>query len=492
MIDIKSSLPSSPLLPSSLPHSLIALYESWAGCSPDMAVRLLGAGSDRIYWRLSSPGKSAVGVIADNEAEARAFVDLARCFHANGIAVPEIYGECWNPNECVYLQQDLGDNDLLSLLSSPDAESLLEKSMISLSRMQTLPAVEWERRVAFPPLSERQVMWDLNYFKYAYLKPAGISFSEDRLEDDFSSLCAAVVSIPSECNGFMMRDCQSRNVMVSDGTPYWIDFQGGRRGPALYDAVSFIYQARAGFTADIRKRLLEVYSDSFCKLRTVDREVFLSALPVLRLFRALQVMGAYGFRGLVQHRSHFIVSIPQALANLSELVEEGAVDGYPELMRVIRTLIDDSRFRMPEAKGLEVKVYSFSYKKGYPDDFTGNGGGFMFDCRALPNPGRYDEYKQLTGLDLPVIDFLKKYKEIDDYISHVKALVGPAVKRYLERGFTSLQVGFGCTGGQHRSVYCAETVSAWLAAEYPDARVSVCHRERGVASVKSEGKGVRK
>lgn len=485
------------------PEELVALFQSYFGARPEMALRLPGAGGDRIYWRLSSSAVSAIGVKADNKDEARAFINLSEVFFKNKVKVPRFYAA--SADCSYYLQEDLGSADLFSNLTSAKEEfyedpsqNILAVCMRQLAEMQTVPEECWREAVAFEPLSSRLVNWDLNYFKYEFLKPTGVNFSEDKLEDDFSLLCSNILEIPETRRGFMMRDCQSRNIMVKDGNPYLIDYQGGRKGPCLYDAVSFLWQAKAGFKSEIREVLLNIYADCFCRRRNANaasseslltKEDLLSDLPVLRLFRCLQVLGAYGFRGLVQHRAHFIESIPMALSNLSELIVEGTVDSYPELKRIASELVKDYRFS-PVNNGdrLRISVFSFSYKKGYPEDFTGNGGGFMFDCRALHNPGRYDEYKQLTGLDFPVIEFLESRGEIGPFLEAAAALVIPAVERYLKRGFSSLQVGFGCTGGQHRSVYCASHLAGRLAELFPQAEVVENHRERGVVRVYRDGR----
>lgn len=464
----------------SLPIELETLFTERFTDRPEIAVRLLGAGSDRRYWRLTAAdGRTAIGVEADNVADAGSFIALDCVFRTEGLSVPEVYG--FTPDCRFYLQEDLGHTDLLSLLHTEEGESLVERCMRSLARMQTVSESEWGDAVAYRPLSERLIMWDLNYFKYEYLKPSGVVFDEDRLEDDFCRLCRHILDIPAEGWGFMYRDCQSRNVMVKKGEPYWIDFQGGRRGPVLYDAVSFLWQAKAGFSPEFRCRMLDVYADEFCRLRHVRREQLLAPLADMSLFRMLQVLGAYGFRGLVQRRAHFIESIPPALSNLSGLIADGALNEYPELREACSRLVADERFACKDDDGrLTVTVFSFSYKKGYPDDFSGNGGGFMFDCRAMHNPGRYAEYKQLTGLDSEVITFLESKGEVQKFTDSALELVSPAVDRYLKRGFSSLQIGFGCTGGQHRSVYCAQHVAVALAARFPQARVRLIHRERSL------------
>lgn len=129
---------------------------------------------------------------------------------------------------------------------------------------------------------------------------------------------------------------------------------------------------------------------------------------------------------------------------------------------------------------LTVTIYSFSFKKGIPEDNSGNGGGYVFDCRSTHNPGKYDEYKQLTGLDQPVIDFLEKDGEILEFLSSVYTLVDHHVARFLERGFEHLQVSFGCTGGQHRSVYSAQHTAEHIKEKFPTVSIELIHRERGI------------
>lgn len=457
---------------------LAALYKGIRGEEPTETVALPGAGSDRRYFRLHGSGGSMIGVYGEDVAENRAFVSLARYFREKGIAVPEVYAVS-DDLRC-YLQEDLGDVQLISLLHTPDGDRLVGECMRELARLQTLPAAEWEGMTFNAPFCRRQVMWDLNYFKYEYVKPSGVVFDESRLEDDFERLCDALLEGDRRLWGFMYRDCQSRNVMVRGDKPYWIDFQGGRVGPCVYDAVAMLWQAKAGFSDEFRAEMLGEYASALGYYRGVRPEEVLAEADRYVLFRTLQVLGAYGFRGLIQKRAHFIESIPGALANLRSLLAKEALAAYPELERLCRLLTEDERFGAAPGEGLRVAVFSFSYKRGYPEDFSGNGGGFMFDCRGLHNPGRYDEYKPLTGLDRPVRDFLEERGEIQPFLASAWQLTDQAVACYLRRGFTSLQIGFGCTGGRHRSVYSAEATARHIAEKFPAARVTVIHREQGI------------
>lgn len=466
---------------------LKSLFRRWAGTDPSHVTMLAGAGSSRRYYRLfadvDSRSLTAIGVEGDNPLENKAFIALSRSLGKHGLPVPEVYaaeGMC-------YLQQDLGSTDLLSYILKGEADALPEQVMAQLARMQTLPPDAWRPEVVFPDFGPRLVMWDLNYFKYEFLKPSGALFDEDLLEDDFCRLASRLSSLPPERCGFMWRDCQSRNVMVFDGTPWFIDFQSGRLGPSLYDAVSFAWQAKARFSPEYRLSLLSRYADAYCSLRSeqgvsLTPGALLSDLGDIVLLRLLQVLGAYGLRGLVEHKAHFIESIPPALDNLADAVRRGWLDPYPELKRVAGALVDLPRFSRPPSDGrLHIKVFSFSYKKGYPEDLSGNGGGFMFDCRGMHNPGRYDRYKPLTGLDAPVIEFLEERGEVQRFLAYAREVVYPTVRRYIDRGFTSLQVGFGCTGGRHRSVYCAEHFADALTAEFPETEVEIIHREHNVS-----------
>jgi hypothetical protein len=332
-----------------------------------------------------------------------------------------------------------------------------------------------------PSFDRKMVMFDLNYFKYCFLKPSGVEFNEVRLQEDFERFADELLKDDSDT--FLYRDFNARNVMVKDGNPYFIDFQGGRRGPIYYDVASFIWQARARYPERLKQKMLESYLESLASYVPVDRAFFEERLRLFRLFRMLQVLGAYGFRGLIEHKAQFVVSISPAMADLRKLLETPFAE-YPYLQEVLEKMASLERFAGSCDDGkLEVKVYSFSFKKGIPQDMSGNGGGYVFDCRSIHNPGRYEPYKKLTGRDEPVIRFLEDDGEIIGFLEHVYGVVDPHVETYSRRGFTSLMVSFGCTGGQHRSVYCAEHLARHLAEKYPDVRVRLIHREQNISEV---------
>ena len=459
----------------------VHLFESLTGHS-GIASALPGAGSDRKYYRITSDtGEQMIATCGDDAMENRAFYGLAQAFRRAGADVPMVYAI--DEEASVYLQEDLGSVQLLDLLKTDERLPMSEKALQALVALQTADESVWIEKVMWPPFSKRLVMWDLNYFKYEFLKPAGIPFDEEQLEDDFEKMASALDTTDEALWGFMYRDFQSRNIMIKEGTPYLIDFQGGRKGPLVYDAVSFLWQSKAAFTGDERELLLQKYAEYLSQRRHVTVDQVRNEVDKYALFRTLQVLGAYGFRGLVEKKAHFIESIPGALRNLEELVKRGVVRPYPELERVASACCG-SRFAKREIKeGLTLKVFSFSYKKGYPEDLTGNGGGFMFDCRGMHNPGRYERYKPLTGLDEEVITFLEERGEVQAFVNSAVELVSPTVARYMQRGFNSLQVGFGCTGGRHRAVYCANRFARDMKVRFPELRVEVCHREQGITEI---------
>ena len=362
-------------------------------------------------------------------------------------------------------------------------EALLCRTTGLLPKIQFEGASGLDFSVCYPQPSfdRRMVMFDLNYFKYCFLKPSGIEFNEIDLQDDFERFADELLKDEGET--FLYRDFNARNVMIKDGEPYFIDFQGGRRGPIYYDVASFIWQARARYPQWLKEKMLGSYLDSLASYVEVDRDAFKERLKMFRLFRTLQVLGAYGFRGLVEQKAQFVVSIPQALADLKDLLAE-MPDDYPYMSEVLRKMTVLPRFAVQSEDGrLEVRVSSFSFKKGIPQDMSGNGGGYVFDCRSIHNPGRYEPYRKLTGRDEPVIRFLEDDGEITGFLEHVYGVVDPHVETYSRRGFTSLMVSFGCTGGQHRSVYCAEHLAHHLAEKYPEIRVRLIHREQNIEEI---------
>ena len=460
---------------------LFTLYRRHYGRNHQYVRPLTGSASNRQYFRLGDGQSSCIGVIGVNPDENRAFIAMAAHFRSKGIPVPEVYAA--SDDDVAYIQEDVGDVALFGMIGSEASEEILCRTIRCLPDIQFKGAEDFDFSICHPirKFDRRLVLFDLNYFKYCFLKPSGLEFDENRLQDDFERLADDLTSVGADT--FMYRDFQARNVMVKDGNPCFIDFQGGMQGPIYYDVASFIWHARAGYSEELKMKMLEAYLDALSAYVPVDREEFIGTLRLFVLFRTMQILGAYGFRGLVEQKAAFVVSIPEGLASLAAQLET-SFDSYPYLDSVLRRLVALPRFARTQQDGkLEVKVYSFSFKKGIPQDLSGNGGGYVFDCRSIHNPGRYEPYKKLTGRDKPVIDFLEEDGEIIGFLDHVYGVVDPHVETYSSRGFTSLMVSFGCTGGQHRSVYCAEHLAHHLAERYPHVRVRLIHREQKIEEI---------
>lgn len=468
--------------------SLTKLYQDVRGVLPAKVTELPSSGSNRRYFRLSADdgSDSLIGVIGTSVEENRAFIYMARHFGEQKLPVPEVLAV--SDDEICYVQTDLGDTLLFNAIEkgrvtrafSTEEKKLLSKTIALLPDIQFAGAKGMDFSVCYPAVAfdERSILWDLNYFKYCFLKATGLEFLEDKLEDDFKAMVNVLMHTPGAT--FMYRDFQSRNVMVRDGEPWFIDFQGGRRGPFYYDVASFLWQAKANFPETLRKELLDVYLKSLNKYVEISKDEFHSTLRHFVLFRTLQVLGAYGFRGYFEKKPHFMQSVPFAIANLRELLNEPYPE-YPYLNELLHRLVNLKQFTDELGKRrLTVRVMSFAYKKGIPNDPSGNGGGFVFDCRAINNPGKYERYKPYTGLDAKVIKFLEDDGEVIGYLDHCYELVDASVKRYLERGFTNLMIAFGCTGGQHRSVYCAQHMAEHLTHKFGSIKVELVHREQDI------------
>ena len=465
-------------------EELKQLYQTHTGSPATDITELSSSGSNRRYFRLSG-SVSLIGVSGTSIEENNAFIYMAAHFREKGLPVPQVY--CWSVDKSFYLQEDLGDTLLFQAIEKgrkscffdETEKSLLHKTITLLPTLQFKGAegFDFSQCYPLPEFNRRSILWDLNYFKYCFLKATGMEFQENLLEDDFQKM--SDVLLRSSSATFMYRDFQSRNVMIKDGEPWFIDFQGGRKGPFYYDIASFLWQAKAKYPDSLRKELLQEYMEALRKYQPIDESYFYSQLRHFVLFRTLQVLGAYGFRGYFEKKPHFIQSVPYAIENLRELLKEEYPE-YPYLCNVLRELTGLKQFTDDlKKRQLTVKVMSFAYKKGIPDDSTGNGGGYVFDCRAVNNPGKYERYKPFTGLDEPVITFLEEDGEILRFLDHVYALVDASVQRYMERGFSNLSVCFGCTGGQHRSVYSAQHLAEHLNQKF-GVKVELVHREQNI------------
>lgn len=466
---------------------LAQLYQSYTGEAPTSIEPLPGAGSNRKYFRLKGK-ESLIGVYGTSTEENRAFIYMTRHFSQKGLPVPRILAEA--ADQSAYLQDDLGDISLFQFIKqgresgnfSDEETNILKQTIRLLPQIQFEGNKEMNFSYCYPlaTFNHRSVLWDLNYFKYCFLKATGLEFQENLLEDDFERMAVTLLQIEPQV--FMYRDFQSRNIMIREEKPYFIDFQGGRKGPFYYDVASFLWQAKANYPDSLRQELLDEYLDALRPYHAIDKEQFLTTLRHFVLFRTLQVLGAYGFRGYFEKKAHFIQSVPYAIENLRQLLETDFPE-YPYLCLMLRKLTELPQFAsIRNRRKLTVRVMSFSYKKGIPEDPSGNGGGYVFDCRAVHNPGKYEQYKQLTGRDKPVIDFLEQDGEILQFLEHVDALADAHVQRFLERGFTNLSICFGCTGGQHRSVYSAEHVAHHLNEKF-GIRIRLIHREQHIEQI---------
>ena len=505
-------------------EKLVELYDMWHNSMPVNTVRLAGAGSNRAYYRLfDEEGNSVVGVVGTSRDENHAFIYLSEHFTKRQLPVPQILAV--SDDGLRYLQTDLGEVSLFDAIRGGreaggrynlDEQELLKRTIRQLPNIQIRGAreLDWQNCYPQPEFDEDSVLFDLNYFKYCFLKPSDLDFNELKLEANFRLFAKDLTS--EQCDSFMYRDFQARNVILdADGNPFFIDYQGGRKGPFYYDLASFLWQASERYSNKLRRELvLEYYNALQQYIEVPSVRHFVARLSLFVLFRTLQVLGAYGFRGYFERKKHFLDSIPPAMDNLRALLKLGEdVFPYPYMMDMLRRLTDMPRyahieepavsradgykttdknvyaahpqdgpatFSKYDGKGpLRVRVFSFSYRKGIPADESGNGGGYVFDCRSTHNPGRYEPYKKLTGLDEPVIRFLEDDGEILTFLESVYKLADAHVQRYIDRGFTDLMFSFGCTGGQHRSVYSAQHLAEHIHNKY-GIEVHVCHREQGI------------
>jgi len=450
------------------------LFEDWSWEKVKSIEKLPPTASNRKYYRIKSKNKSAIGVVNLDRRENIALINLTTHFHKVGLPVPRFYAEDLANN--IYLIKDLGDTTLFSYMSElrkgddfPTELKIMYKRVIDyLPQFQVNGGKGLDYKICYPRscFDKQSIMWDLNYFKYYFLKLAKIQFDEQLLEDDFQTFTDFLLQPEREY--FLYRDFQSRNIMIKNDNLYFIDYQGGRRGALHYDIASLLFDSKADIPFDVREELLDYYMSVLSNYATINKKVFTKYYYGFVLIRIMQAMGAYGYRGFYEKKGHFLISIPFALKNLDWVLKNSALTlAIPELYRVFKELISSGELKKyedvkTEPGKLNILITSFSYKKELPLDMSGNGGGFMFDCRALHNPGRYDEYKQLTGRDKPVIEFLEKEEGVKQFLDNAFAIVDQSITNYLERGFDNLMVNFGCTGGQHRSVYCAERLNEHL------------------------------
>jgi len=474
------------------------LFEQHFHSPVDRAQPLQGelGGSGRKIIRLSNEKLSAIGVLYEVREENAAFLEFSRHFRRHGLPVPEIYAE--DLNHGAYLEEDLGDTTLFELLSNhrdgatiaPEAVAAYRKVVAVLPRFQVEAGRDLNYKVCYPRSSfDRQsIAWDLNYFKYYFLRLAGVPFNEQALEQDFTRLTKLLLSANRDY--FLYRDFQSRNVMLrkvlnkvpDEDQPFFLDYQGGRKGALQYDVASLLYDAKADLPPELRQQLLDHYLDSLAGFIELDRAAFMQYYYAYVYVRIMQALGAYGFRGFYERKAHFLQSVPYALKNLRWLLHNAELPiALPTLMEAFKSMVASDKLQglasTSQPEKLTVRIFSFSFHRGLPQDDAGNGGGFVFDGRSLPNPGREERFQSLTGKDAPVIEYLNQQESVHQFLASAFSLVDASVSTYQSRVFKHLMVSFGCTGGQHRSVYLAERLADHLRAQGA-VEVVVRHREQ--------------
>jgi aminoglycoside/choline kinase family phosphotransferase len=430
-------------------------------------------GSGRAIVRLAGGAFSAIGVQYPVREENIAFLEFSRHFRRHGLPVPEIYAE--DLAQGAYIEEDLGDTTLFESLNihrtgetlGPAAVEAYRKVVAILPRFQVEAGRDLNYKVCYPRASfDRQsVNWDLNYFKYYFLRLAGIPFSEQALERDFARLTKFLLTAPHDY--FLYRDFQSRNIMLRDGHPFFLDYQGGRKGALQYDIASLLYDGKADLAPALRQELLDYYLDCLSGHTRVERAEFMEHYYAFVYIRIMQALGAYGFRGFYERKAHFLQSVPYALKNLRWLAHNVQLPiALPALLEAFQGMLGSEKLQSLASSGdqLAVRIFSFSFHHAMPTDESGNGGGFVFDARSLPNPGREERFKQLTGKDAPVIEYLNQQESVHQFFANVMSLVDSTVKSYQTRHFKNLMISFGCTGGQHRSVFLAEQLARHLRA----------------------------
>ncbi len=467
-------------------NKLKTLFKTWANEKVQKIELLPKSGSNREYYRIWSENKTIIGSFNEDLKENIAFIEFSKHFKNKDLNVPEIYAQ--DLENHIYLQEDLGDETLFSLLSKIRIdydfnEELIEtykKVIREMPKFQINGSEGLDYSKSYPRFSfdKQSMMWDLHYFKYYFLKLANIFFDEQELENDFHKFSDYLLQADSDF--FLYRDFQSRNVMIKNNKPYFIDYQGGRKGALQYDLASLLYDGKAAIPQNLRIEFLEYYINETSKYIKLDKEKFKQYYHGFVYIRIMQAMGAYGFRGFYERKLHFLKSIPFAITNLEWLLKNVNLPiEVPTLTKALEAITKSEKLKQigAELEKLTVHINSFSYKKGIPIDETGNGGGFVFDCRSLPNPGRFEEYKKITGMDKAVIDFLDKKEEMQEFLADIFSIVDKSVQKYMNRKFTNLMINFGCTGGQHRSVYSGERLKKYLEEKY-DLKVKLRHREQ--------------
>ncbi|MBS1663544.1 MAG: phosphotransferase [Bacteroidetes bacterium] len=469
-----------------------SIKELFSATNPGVSItemeKIPQSGSNRIYFRIRTGAGSYIATYNDNVRENKTFIHYSRHFLARGCPVPAIYAV--NEANTIYLQEDFGDTSLLNELEKQghnDAVyALFQQSLRELARLQIQgdSGLDYDWAITSREFGKQAILSDLLYFKYYFLDTLQIPYDKEKLIDDFEALSTYLTHVDHKY--FMFRDFQSRNIMISGGKVHFIDYQGGMKGALQYDVASMLWQAKAELSDEWKDSLLEYYMDNVETIldKKIDRNRFVSQYNGYVLIRLLQVLGAYGFRGLFERKAHFLISIPLALRNFKWFLGNKQVGiVLPEFERLLGLMVQDevvSRFepiQATEQTPLVVHISSFSYRKQIPEDESGNGGGFVFDCRGILNPGRISEFKSQTGRDKPVKDFLEQQTRMPEFLNSIYNIVDISVEDYIKRGFESLSVNFGCTGGQHRSVYAADALARHLRNKF-HVKIDLHHREQ--------------
>jgi aminoglycoside/choline kinase family phosphotransferase len=461
------------------------LYKKIKNAEPSTVTRLPLSGSNRMYFRIEGEKGSVIGTFNEDKPENYAFLYLAKHLKNHGVNVPDVFYS--DIDKGVYLQQDLGDKSLFefvndALVSPDEILSMYKKVIDQMPVLQYKSAEDLDFSICYPRESfgRQSMQWDLNYFKYFFLKTAYVPFHEQLLEDEFHKLIEFLLQAPSHF--FLFRDFQSRNIMWFENQPYFIDFQGGRRGALQYDLASLLFESKTNLTNEFREKVLDYYLEVFSKYDFFNKEEFLKFYPAFVLIRLLQAFGAYGYRGIFEKKAFFVQSINPAIDSLKWVINQEIIkQNFPYLCEVIRGF-DSIRNKFEHhaaTEDLTVTITSFSYRNGIPDDWSGNGGGYVFDCRTLHNPGMYEEYKLYTGRDKAVIDFIENEPDTAEFVHHITSIIGSTVKKYQKRNFNHLSISFGCTGGRHRSVYCAERLYQYLKMNF-EVNLRLLHRELNI------------
>lgn len=437
---------------------------------------IVQSGSNRSYFRVFFDNETIIATYNQDKNENKAFLYLQSFFSFHNLPVPLVLK--YSETDSIYFQQDLGDVTFYSYLQQLKINSneneierwyqLILKDLISFQFSASL-GLDFSKCYPVSEFDRRAIQWDLNYFKYMFLRLSYASFHEQKLEEDFERLTNLILS--AESKYFVYRDFQSRNIMLLDNKLYYIDFQGGRKGSLFYDLASVLYDAKAELSPDMRNRLLQYYFGLLSEKAEFDVKTYSEYFNIFVLFRILQALGAYGYRGIYERKEHFIRSIEPAFKNLEYLMNETECFAlFPCLKEVLINQKNNPFFQTYFSKKndskLVINIKSFSYKQGYPEDESEHGGGFVIDCRSLPNPGKLDNLKFYTGEDEEVKIYLEQYREVKLFLKNVFELVSQSIERYIERDFEYLSVAFGCTGGQHRSVYCAIKLAEYIEQKY--------------------------